>query len=216
MFARGSNGAMVVSDRETIGISSNAVEYVHLYEDSGVFLALGGNPLFNKFLFSRSLPKHDGPHVVLETLDSWRRDFYTEPNNSRSSEGFLIMKGEHAVLAYAVKFTKDRLEHDCITYTPRSIGDGRAEAIVHHNLRNVNFCQITCEEISRKLIASINEASQSVASVGDMSCGFDAVAFLNDGKIMRGRGYGLRRALAQHSPDPASDTILSECVVGGA
>ena len=78
-----------------------------------------------------------------------------------------------------------------------SMGDPYAKLILEHLVRNINFNDLLCETVAKRLIAAISDVAETVDSVGNLKrFGFDAFAFMNSGQILHRKRYtGSRRMI---------------------
>ncbi|MCY4492083.1 MAG: hypothetical protein OXC46_11585 [Thaumarchaeota archaeon] len=70
------------------------------------------------------------------------------------------------------------------------MGDPDARLILQHLVRNINFENLPCEIVAKRLIAIIDDIAETVYSVGDREkFGFDITAFKNSGQIHNRKRY---------------------------
>ena len=223
MFAKGNDGFVIASDRkETIdaGLGNDVEKYV-LCADGDFFLALAGDGRFNEGLYAHLSRNRAGD--ISQTIMAYRHEYFgryqqirVQDYGSGESEGFFVLREHKRHIPYTLRTIGDECRISRIRYPLHAVGSPEAVLIACHTLRNVNFAQFPCEAVARFLLASMNDAAQTIDMVGGFDYGLDVVAFMDDGQILCHRQYADERTRVKIRFESAPKTLLSECATDGA
>ena len=198
IFARGNDGFVIISDRkESEGIGQgNEVQKYYLPENKEFFLTLAGDGAIPQHLFASLADKNVDSTNIRTTIQSFIQATFTElqeqsvANGFFSAEGFLVIKNGGNFKLYTVRILKDKFTPSVNDSGFFTIGDYEAKLIIEHLIRNINFSDLSCENVAKRLLAAISDVAETVSSVGHLErFGFDVAAFMNSGEIIRRERY---------------------------
>lgn len=192
IFASCSDGFVIVSDRKQTYDLNLGAEFTKclLSRNEDFFIALAGINNLPKVLLDRlnstSINSQNVESEIRSIVSSYHDEESIDIRVSSRIHGFLVIKTsgicklkEIEVIGQMPTFTEN--DSTPIIY----IGAGEAQLFAKHFLQNINLREMTCEEASKHVVATMMEVSKSVKSIGDESFGYDIVRFSNSGKISK-------------------------------